>query len=108
MILRSSPWRKGFSDQTSLEEQMTKIENDVDGMKNIIKKIRQSNGTTEQRLDQIELLSNTIQKELYLTIDMIKCISESESSSNRTTTSTIDTTITNNNTTTNNTDTTTS
>lgn len=59
-----------------MENQITNIERDIEGIKNIVKKIRDSNGRTEGRLDMIEDFGDTMQQELYLTMDMVRVMIE--------------------------------
>ena len=59
-----------------MESQITKIEHDIEGIKNIVKKIRESNGRTERRLDMIEEFGDTMQQDLYLAIDMVRILTE--------------------------------
>jgi hypothetical protein len=59
-----------------MEVQITNIENDMDGIKNVVKKIRESNGTAEKRLNKIEDYADTMQQDLYLTMDMVRCLTE--------------------------------
>jgi peptidoglycan hydrolase CwlO-like protein len=59
-----------------MEAQVTNIENDVDALKNIVKKIRESNGLTEKRLDKIEDFADTMQQDLYLTMDMVRSLTD--------------------------------
>jgi hypothetical protein len=59
-----------------MEEQVTNIENDLDSIKNIVKKIRESNGNSEKRLDKIENFADTMQQDLYLTMDMMRSLTD--------------------------------
>lgn len=59
-----------------MEEQVTNIENDLDSVKNIVKRIRESNGNTEKRLDKIETFADTMQQDLYLTMDMMRSLTD--------------------------------
>ena len=59
-----------------MENQITNMENDIDAIKNLVKKIRESNGRTEERLDVIEEFSDTMQQDLYLAMDMVRGLIE--------------------------------
>lgn len=59
-----------------MEVQVTNIENDLDSVKNIVKKIRESNGLTERRLDKIEDFADTMQQDLYLAMDMVRSLTD--------------------------------
>jgi hypothetical protein len=59
-----------------MEVQLKNIEKDVETMKHVVKKIRESNGTTESRLDSIEQYADTMQADLYLTMDMVRCLTD--------------------------------
>ena len=59
-----------------MEQQITNIENDIEAIKNVVKKIRESNGRTEERLNTIEDFADTMQQDLYLAMDMVRTLSD--------------------------------
>ena len=59
-----------------VEQQITNMEYDIIGIKQTVKKIRESNGRTENRMDSIEQLADTMQADLHASMALVRALNE--------------------------------